>query len=67
MALLSSVPYGTSGPFALNIWVKLGDQWGPDLGYVYSHWSSTGAAAFLADPSATWFPNQVKVGDEVRG
>ena len=59
MALLSNVPYGTSGAFALNIWVKLGEQWGADLGYVFSHWSSAGSAAFKANPANTWFANQV--------
>lgn len=63
MALLSSVPYGRAGPWALNIWAKLGDQWGTDLGYIYNHWSSAGAIAFKADPANTWFPNQVRLPD----
>lgn len=29
--LLDSVPYGQQGPWAMNIWAKLGDQWGQDL------------------------------------
>ena len=31
VALLDSVPYGRRGAWALNIWAKLGDQWGPNL------------------------------------
>ena len=29
--LLDSVPYGRQGPWAVNIWAKLGDQWGQDF------------------------------------
>ena len=60
VVFLQNVPYGRQGPWAVNIWVKFGDLWGLDLGYMYSHWNSTGAAAFVADPTDAWFPNQVR-------
>ncbi len=59
VVLLDAVPYGRRGPWAVSLWVKFGDLWGLDLGYVYSHWNLTAAAALATDPTAGWFPNQV--------
>lgn len=52
MVVLNPVAYGTKGPFAINIWIKVDDMEGSLFEYVYSH-NSTSLTA------TTWGPDQV--------
>lgn len=52
MVVLDSVPYGTAGPFAINVWVKVTSLNGEQFEYVFSHNATT------PNPSS-WGPSQV--------
>ena len=52
MVLLQSVPYGTAGPFAINVWVKVANLAGSQFEYVFSHNSTV-------PDTTSWGPNQV--------
>ena len=52
MVVLQPVPYGTAGPFAINVWVKVASVAGSLFEYVFSHNSTT-------PDTTTWGPNQV--------
>lgn len=51
--VLDPVVYGTSGPFAINIWIKPGALNGSSFQYLYSH------AASKYYPTG-WEPNQAR-------
>lgn len=52
MVVLDPVPYGTAGPFAINVWVKVTSLNGEQFEYVFSHNATT------PNPSS-WGPSQV--------
>lgn len=53
MVLLDAVPYGTKGPFAINVWVKVSSLSGSQFEYVFSHNSTV-------PETSSWGPNQVQ-------
>ena len=53
MVLLDAVPYGTKGPFAINVWVKVTSLSGSQFEYVFSHNSTV-------PETSSWGPNQVQ-------
>ena len=53
MVLLDAVPYGTKGPFAINVWVKVASLSGSQFEYVFSHNSTV-------PETSSWGPNQVQ-------
>ncbi|CAK0785312.1 hypothetical protein CVIRNUC_008519 [Coccomyxa viridis] len=54
MVLLDAVPYGTKGPFAINVWVKVTSLSGSQFEYVFSHNSTV-------PETSSWGPNQVQL------
>lgn len=52
MVVLDPVPYGTAGPFAINVWIKVTSLHGEQFEYVFSHNATT------PNPSS-WGPSQV--------
>eukprot|EP00884_Botryococcus_braunii_P015271 jgi/Botrbrau1/2427/Bobra.0395s0049.1 len=56
--VLDDVPYGTRGPFAINLWMRAGNITGDQLQYLYSHNSS---ATDGDVNSLAWGPNQVQL------
>lgn len=52
---LPAVPYGTQGPWAINLWFKPSSEYGVSFQYLYSH-NSTQYYNYTAHPYA---PNQV--------
>ena len=53
MVVLEPVPYGTTGPFAINVWAKVGSLAGSQFEYVLSQNST------IPDTSS-WGPSQVR-------
>ena len=53
MVVLEPVPYGTAGPFAINVWAKVGSLAGSQFEYVLSQNST------IPDTSS-WGPSQVR-------
>ncbi len=53
MVVLQPVPYGTAGPFALNVWVKVGSLAGSQFEYVFSQNSTV-------PDTSSWGPSQVR-------
>ena len=53
MVLLDAVPYGTKGPVAINVWVKVASLSGSQFEYVFSHNSTV-------PETSSWGPNQVR-------
>ena len=52
---LPAVPYGTRGPWAINLWFKPSSEYGTSFQYLYSH-NSTQCYNYTACPYAA---NQV--------
>lgn len=53
MVVLDTVPYGTTGAFAVNVWVKVNSLSGSQFEYIFSHNSTVPS-------SSSWGPNQVR-------